>query len=336
LKGGTGVAKSRELRVLLLTGDGALIARRLEEIQVATVGREPPFGSHEVLHGDNADLEAVATALGTLSLGGTRLVVLRAADRLREEAQRGVLDLLDRIPAGTVFVLIAETADMRRSLFAALAKRGALERLEAQSAEQFVGQAARELSLRLEPAAAAAIAEHLGADASRILNELEKLRLRFGDERIDVAGALATIGGERSIAEFAFSNALRARDIGRAIGILRRGRLQGERIEMSIGLIASQLRTLLKARAMLEKGLSEAAAIAALGGYSARYAVAAARNYTVRELTHAIAGLAEVDLAAKTGGGDAIAKLERLLTSLVRRPGVGSAEPARSGAGGRA
>jgi DNA polymerase III delta subunit len=333
---GSGGAESLDRRVILLTGDGALIARRLEEIQAATVGRTPLFGVHEVLHGDNADLEAIATALGTLSLSGKRLVVLRAADRLREESQRGVLDLLDRLPAGTCFVLIAETPDMRRSLFAALAKRGALERLEPESAEQFVGQVARELSLRLEPAAAAAIAEHVGADASRILGELEKLRLRFGQERIDVASALETIGGERTIAEFALSNALRSRDIGRAIGILRQGRLQGERIEMAIGLIASQLRSLLKARAMLEKGLSESAAIAALGGYAARYVVAAARNYTVRELTRTIAGLSEVDLAAKTGGGDAIAKLERLLTSLVRRPGAGSAAQVRSGAAGRA
>src|SRR4029453_16224711 len=91
-------------RPLLLVGDLHLIRRRLAEIQAATVGDSPGFGTHEVLQGDRATLEDLATALRTVSLGGTRLVVLRQADKLRDEAQKAMGELLGAIAPKTHFV----------------------------------------------------------------------------------------------------------------------------------------------------------------------------------------------------------------------------------------
>jgi hypothetical protein len=115
---------------VLLLGDALLVDRRLAAIQEKTVGRDPLFGAHEVLRGDRVDADAVVTALKTVSLGGTRLVVIRQAEKLREEVQRELASLLDEVPAGTHVVLVADGPDMRRALFARLRQKGLIERLE--------------------------------------------------------------------------------------------------------------------------------------------------------------------------------------------------------------
>jgi DNA polymerase-3 subunit delta len=302
---------------LLLGADPLLVDRRLQQIQAATVGATPAFGCHEVLHGDSADLETLATAVRTLALAGRRLVVLRGADKLREDAQRGLVDLLEQIPKQTTFVLVAPAVDMRRALFAALKKRpGCVEELEPPSAEAFIRKIAAELGLELEPEAVETIAEHVGQDASRIASELTKLELRFGKATVDARQAAESMGGDRVLADFALANALRARDAVAAIVALRESLAQGEEIYMLIGQIAYTLRSLLRAAALLESGLSVDAATRAFGGPGARFAIEAARRYRRSELVRGLFKLGRIDLAAKTGGGNAVALLERLVLSL--------------------
>ena len=73
---------------------------------------------------DKADAESLATALLTLSLVRPRLVVVRQVEKLREEAQKALLSLLEDLPDDTHAVLTAASVDLRRSFFAELKSRG--------------------------------------------------------------------------------------------------------------------------------------------------------------------------------------------------------------------
>lgn len=300
--------------------------RRLAEIQAKSVGASPGFGTYDLLQGDQADLESIVTAIMMVSPTGKRLVVLRRADRLREEAQRGLTAVLDEIPVGVQLVLVAAEPDMRKTLFATLAKRGCVQRLEVGTARDVAGtrravialveKMAAELKLGLAAGAAEAVADHVGNEPQQIVRELEKLSLRFGTSEVGVEQVLDTVSGERGLTAFALESALRERRIAHAIAALRRALAQGERPELLVGQMASELRALLRARALLDSGMDEESAKRAFGGGRGFFVVPRARNYRRAELERALRTLAEVDVAAKTGGGAVPARLERMLLEL--------------------
>lgn len=311
---------------MLLVGDPLLVGERLAEIQRKTVGDVPGFGAMDVLQGDRTDLSELATAIRTIAPGSGRLVVLRHADKLREEAQRGLVELLADVPESTQVVLLADQPDMRRSLFAAL--RDSTERCEIGSARDAAGtrrdlvdlvvRRAAGLGLSLEAEAAGAIADYVGNDPARIVREIEKLSLRWGDRRVGTREALEGLGGDRALAAFALEGALRERRIGRAVAELRSLLRQGERTEVLVGQLAGELRALLRARALLDSGMDEDSAKRAFGSGRGWFVVPRARNYRRDELEGALARLRGIDLAAKTGLPAVDARLESWLLGLAR------------------
>ena len=311
--------------VLLLAGDGLLVDRRLAEIQAKGVGANPAFGAFELLQGDQATLEDVMTAARTFSPTGQRLVVLRRAERMRDDVQKALAAALDEIPKGAQLVLVALEPDMRKSLFAALAKRGVVEELELgnprdaagtrRAVMALAGRMARELSLRLGAGAAEALADHVGNEPQMLAREIEKLALRFPDTEVGPDQVLDTVSGERSPVAFALEGAVRDRRVAHAIAALRTALNGGDRPELLVGQIASELRALLRARALLDSGMDEESVKRTLGGRGF-YVVPRARNYRRTELTRALRALAEVDVAAKTGGGGVPARLEKVLLDL--------------------
>jgi DNA polymerase III delta subunit len=252
-------------------------------------------------------------------------VVLRRAERLRDDVQKALAGALDEVPTGAQLVLVAFEPDLRKTLFAALAKRGAVEQLEVGNARDaagtrraliaLAGKMAREQALRLGAGAAEALAEHVGNEPQLLAREVEKLALRFPDREIGTEEVLDTVSGERSPVAFALEGAVRDRRVGHAIAALRGAFQQGDRPEMLVGQIASELRVLLRARALLDSGMDEESAKRALGGRGF-FVVPRARNYRRAELERALRALAEVDVAAKTGGSAVHARLERVLLDL--------------------
>lgn len=327
--GARGASDATSPGLLLLTGDAFLIGERLREIEQQTLGDARILGAHEVLHAERADLDAIATAVRTVAPGGRRLVVLRQVDKLKDEAQRALLALLDEVPQSSRLVLVAESPDMRRALFVALRERGAVVQLGIGSARDPAGTRrellalvegrAKQSGLRLRPEAAQAIVEFVDNDPGRLVRELEKLALRYGtSEDVGLAQALDSLGGERALGAFALEGALRERRIGRAIVELRALLAHGERPEVIVGQLAGELRSLLRARALLDSGLDEEQAKRAFGSGRGYFVVPRARSYRREELEAALRELARIDLAAKTGACSVAARLERWLIGLAR------------------
>jgi DNA polymerase III delta subunit len=279
-----------------------------------------------VLQGDRTTVEELATALRTVSLMGTRLVVLRQADKLRDEAQKAMAEILAGIAPRTHFVAVAETVDMRRSLGTAFQSRGRIERLglgggrDAREGRReildFVQALAAERGLRLSPRGREALGDWVQGDAGRLSQEIEKLALRYGDQAIGPEEVLESVGGERARTAFALESAVRDRRIDRAIAACRTGIAAGERPEILVGQLASELRARLRARALLDSGLSEEDAKREFGGGRGYYVVPRARNYRGAELTRALRELAEIDIGGKTGTADVPSRIEALLLRL--------------------
>jgi DNA polymerase III delta subunit len=302
------------------------VRERLGALQAEAVGDPPPFGAAETLYGDRTDVETLAVALKTLPLMGKRFVVLRQPERLKEDAQKQLAAMLDEIPEATSFVVAAESPDMRKTLFAALRKKGEVETLgrgskrdgsrTTEELRALVLRLASERGVKLTREGLAAFSDFVGEDTARMVQELEKLALLHGAEKIGPQQVLESLGGERAATAFALEGAVRERRMGLAIAHLRRGLSQGERPEVIVGQLAGELRSLLRARALLDSGLDERSAIREFGGGRGYFVVPRARNYRQGELVGALRMLGRIDVAAKTGQGDAGAGLERLLLRL--------------------
>ena len=297
-------------RVRLLLGDPALVDGQLEKIQNEWLGKTPMFGALDVLYGDKVDIEEISTAIRTVSMTGRRLIVLRMADRMKDDLQRDVLELCGTISEDTRLLLLAQAPDLRRSLFAALKKANCIETVGPQQKDMrkalpewkdLLRKLCKEKSLRLESEAAEAVLGHVIGDTGRLANELEKLSLRFGDQPVTHEQALLSLGGDKARTAFALSGALRDRRMGRALVELRTALAQGVATEVVIGELAGEVRALLRARALLDQGLSEAEAKKAFGGGRGFFVVPKARNYRSLELQRILQELSRIDVRSKRG-----------------------------------
>jgi DNA polymerase III delta subunit len=318
-------------RVRLLIGDPVLVGRQLASIQKDWVGEDPLFGALDTLYGDRADIETIATAVRMASLAGRRMVILRMVDRLKDDVQRELLLLCPDVPDDTRLLLVAEAPDLRRTLFATLKKAGCIEAVGPQTKDarkalpewkSLLSTLAAEKGLKLAPDAAEVVLEHVIGDTGRLENELEKLSLRHGKERVEVAEALLSLGGERVRTAFALSGAIRERRMGRAMVELRRALGQGAPPEVLIGEMAGEFRALLRARSLLDEGMGEAAAKKAFGGGRGFFVVPKAKNYRHLELRAMIQELARIDVGAKRGV-DPKAPLEALFLQIGQRRLIG-------------
>ncbi len=179
------------------------------------------------------------------------------------------------------------------------------------------------------------LAELVGGDARTLAAEVAKLVAYVGDRKVigaaDVGAMVARVAPDSF---FALGNAVEARDLAAALGVLRRSLADGSSPHMLLGSLAATVR-----RLVVERERARVAAggrrIASFDDWSARVLPAipeeelgtkkpfgfwmkyqASMRFTREELLSGLAELAEVDHAMKTGG-DAEVLLERALVGLL-------------------
>jgi DNA polymerase-3 subunit delta len=177
-----------------------------------------------------------------------------------------------------------------------------------------------------------------GTDARALAAEVAKLAAFVGERPvIRAADVDAVVVRSTSDPFFALGNALEARDLPGALGVLRRSFADGASPHMLVGSMAGTLRRMLveQERGRLASGGER---LASFGDWSARVLPTidpeelgerkpyglwmkyqAAVRFTRGELLDALASLAEADHSMKTGSDGAVL-VERCLVGLLRVP----------------
>jgi DNA polymerase III subunit delta len=182
------------------------------------------------------------------------------------------------------------------------------------------------------------LAALVGTDARALAAEVAKLAAFVGDRKeIRAADVDAVVVRTASDPFFALGNAVEARDLAGALGVLRRSFADGASPHMLVGSLAGTIRRMLveQERARLASGGKR---IASFGDWSAsvlptidpeelgerkpyglwmKYQAAA--RFTRAELLEGLASLAEADHSMKTGSDGAVL-VERCLVGLLRAP----------------
>ncbi|MEW6364663.1 MAG: DNA polymerase III subunit delta [Acidobacteriota bacterium] len=137
-------------------------------------------------HGDETGWGRLVDYVSTGDLFGDRLVIVREADRVREDRNGAQEALLSKPPAGTYLVFRASDLDKRKTSTAHFEKHCTKIRCDLPTPEQvpdWIRSYAHASGFSLSPTAAQMIATLSENEPLRIAMELDKMFLYLGDRR---------------------------------------------------------------------------------------------------------------------------------------------------------
>jgi DNA polymerase-3 subunit delta len=243
---------AEELRSLYLIAgtDGAKIDATRARLR-ARAETEGGAGALEVFEGTEGrgapDHEALLATLPAMSLTGTRRYLLAdGVERWRDRQLDAVVAAIAELPPDLTLVLIARAESppaLERAVRAAngevhefaAARRGAMPKA-------LVADAGR-LGFRLDPAAAVALVERMGANPVRLGNELQRLLLWAGaGGEVTLEDLDAMVADTSEAIVWSLADALQSRDPATALSVAERLIAQGENVTGMIYALASRIR----------------------------------------------------------------------------------------------
>ncbi|MGH2429534.1 MAG: DNA polymerase III subunit delta [Candidatus Limnocylindria bacterium] len=320
-------------RLLLVHGDdgfqlAAAVRDFAREVDATDTAEIVPERSPDEAALDRARLEAASVGMFGAHLAVLRQP-LRAAGRSTAAADR-LLAMVDELPDGAALALAEERPSrdagkppaLLRRLEAAVRERGGsvAERNAPRRGELrgWVIRHAAEQGIRIEPKAAATLADRIGGavwetdiergEQTRVADsELRKLATFAGDEPIGVEHVEALTADSRPSSVFAITNAIDRREPAAAAGALRRAMAEGQPVLRIMASLAGRVSDLIVARDLVARGAPAPQLTKRVGRGNPRVAeriVEAARRYRGEELEAMLRGLFAADLAIKANEVD--------------------------------
>lgn len=269
------------------------------------------------------DHEALLAAIPAMSLTEARRYLLAdGVERWRDRQLDAVAAAVVELPPDLTVVLIARAKAPAKLSRAVKAAAGEIHEFEApkprEMPRRLVGEA-KQLGFALDPAAARALVDRMGANPVRLRNELERLALWAEDGgAVSVADLDAMVTDTSEAAVWALSDAMLERDPAKAAALAERLISQGENVTGLIYGLASRLRKACTAAAQLEDGVPPKQVESGLGmhPYAAKQLVARLGKTNLEQLRAATTALADLEVWCRGGAdyGDELA-----LTLMLRR-----------------
>jgi DNA polymerase III delta subunit len=234
-------------------------------------------------------------------------------------------------PAESFLVVRAPKLDRKRKLHKALAELGRSLAFRPPTSEPALREMAVEVAamakaraVKLDERSAGVLVDVCGHDMNRIATELDKLSIWQGDDAkggapLDAATIRSLVAGSSLLSGWELADALTERDAVTAMAAARRLLDSGDEPIRIVGGLASRARSLLRAKALTDAGVSGKAVIDATRAWYFRDALGRGlKRYTLRELLAIPKQLLDADRSFKSRGLDKGAVLEVLVSGLTR------------------
>jgi len=257
-------------------------------------------------------------------LASRRVIVIRGVEELSREQQEELLIYLNDPCPTSCLVLTARRLDLRTRLAATIQKTGVVlrfDRLEADSLKESLLIAAHEQGVRLQPGAIDLLMALVGDDFRQLIYNIEKVALFVGErEEISANDIEAMVGETRVRSIFQLTDAVSGGNLDLSLRCLTSLLESGEEPLAIIGMLARQIRLLVRAKALHEQSAPVSRltrefnlpprVVAALAKQSA------SRSW--RQLSAALQSLSGADVSIKTGRAAAPEVLTGLVWNLCR------------------
>ena len=324
--------------VTLIEGsDPTLISEALAKVVDELVGSEDRSLAVEDYSGDEVDLAAVADACATPPfLAGRRVVVVRDVGGWNTDEVAPLLAYLDDPLESTALVLVAGGGQTAPKLAAAAKAKGRVvsTAVDSRKAGDWILARIHESGLGLDNTAAAALRDHLGEDASRLVSILEVLEAAFGKGgRLTVEDIEPYMGQAGSVTPWAFTDSIDAGNVEQALTLLHRLLEGGDRHPLVVlAILHRHVTSLMRVDSpsiRTEGQAAEAMGIAkGRSTFPAKKALRSAQQWGSANIAEAVGLLADAEVDLK---GDSAWPPEAVLEVLVARLcRLARARPARA------
>ncbi len=299
----------------------------LRELAVAEIKRHVLGEAETPFNLDRFDGEATDGAHVVMSanllpmLGGQRLVIVKRAQKLLEKSEELRAYLDDPSPQTILLLELSKSPDKRRKAWKEVEQKASIIACATPKTAElldWVSEQARERKLRLGHDAVSYLVSESGGDLRHLLNELEKLSLYAGEEKLDLETIATVLGRGKAQSIFRFLDALAAGDSKNALRQLGRLLEEGEpplRILALVDRLVGQLRMAKEFQSSPRRGDS-LAKVLGVPPFAAKGIAEAARRFDRTMLERALRSLADADRVLKSSGLPARLFLESLAISL--------------------
>jgi DNA polymerase-3 subunit delta len=303
----------------VLTHDALAILRRR-----ALAGGIADF-NHDRL---DARTHGIQTVLNTAKMLPTmaprRLVEVDRSEELREEAIAPLEAFLADPPPETTLVFIFGALDLRQKVPKLLNSKVPVAKFDHPRESQMPGlvrQRARRLDLNLTHEVAEGIALTVGSDLGFLERALEKLVLVAEgkrDKKLTLDDVSTHVADTHLEDAFAFGAAIAAGDRAQALARLNALQQNRDAPLKLLGLVAWQLRQLVRARALLDEGLSDDEITRQLKAWGdrAQSLMSGARRFEMRQHERRLGRLALYDRKIKSSPAPDWRWMERMVLEL--------------------
>ena len=275
-----------------------------------------PSGMNEcVLRASQDGAEKVQEALfSSPFLAERKLVVLEGYLSAPKATQEEMVDMVQRKPDSTVVVFYDEASAStlaKSPLFGLLKDEEFTEEypaLDGRSAEQFVVQECDTAGMKIETRAVRSMVTMVGTDTWTLHQESMKVcayAQATGAKMITQQIVEEMVNGERDESMFAYLDACTQGRSGQATTLLESLFEQGVAELQLVSMLGKQVRTMLGAKDLMERGVADKQVVASSLGvhpFPAGKAMAAARRASLRGLADLHDDLLETEHLLKTGG----------------------------------
>ena len=267
-----------------------------------------------VLYGKDTDMATILNAAKRYPMmSDYQLIIVKEAQDLKwgKDADSGnkeaefVQNYFERPLESTILVLGFKYAnfDKRKKLYKAIAKSGLIfqsDPVRDYKLAQWIEEMVKEKGYKIAPQAAALMAEYLGADLSKIANEVEKLMLNISKETaIDTTHVQKNIGISKEYNVFELQKAIVQRNVFKCNQIVNyfSDNPKANPMVMVLASLNSYFSKVLKYHYLPNK--NDAAKELGVSPFFVKDYEAAARNYDFNKTVQLISLFREYDLKSK-------------------------------------
>lgn len=279
-----------------------------------------------ILYGRDVDVPTIIENVKRFPMmANHQVVIIKEAQDIKKIAD--LADYVSKPLESTILVLCHKykKIDKRTSFYKAVNKTGVFfesKKLYENKIPQWIEKQLKDKGYRISPKASMLLTEHIGADLSKLRNEIEKLVINLKPgSLIDDAAIEENIGISKDFNIFELQKALGDRDVLRANKIAKyfAANEKEHPMVLSIGGLSNYFTRILKYHFIKDKSRNNVASVLGVHPYFIVDYQKGAQKYNYTQLKNVISYIHEYDLKSKGLGSTNNVRGGELLKELVFR-----------------
>lgn len=316
--------------VYFFTGEQYFISIALEKLK-EKVFPDKNISSIETFYADECEIDEVIKSIKNISLfSDKKMVILKRAESLTNDKIEVILPIIERLPAQTYIIIIANSQMKNKSLSEFIAKNyGTVvnfqEIKKTNELRSFIVEELEEAGINIDYNAVNLLMELSGSSLFNIKNEIEKLKIIYKNKKnLSYSDIEESVYADMKDDFYGILNGICDRDAVLAMKSFRSVIKKDYEYFSIMSSMATYIFGLYVIKLLIEQGLSEEEIFKGSGEsnrFSFNKKFRGSRNYTKEELYSALQKLAKIDTLLKSSSINKLLLFDDFFLSFVRGRG---------------